>query len=304
MIDRIRRSWLLTCEAWNVLRQDRILVLFPILSGIAVLFVLASFALPVALLFPWSQFLQETEAGRRAAHFDVGALHYVGVFLCYLLTYFVGIFFNVGLVACVRKRLAGETPTVGDGLNFALANVGRIFQWSLLNATVGTILKMISERAGWIADLVANLVGFVWSLATFFVVPVLVYEQVNPLEALKRSAAVFRKTWGESVSMNLGMGIAFGLLATGGTLLMILGLILGFSVIGNSLALGAGIVVVTLIAFVAYLTALGVLQSTLQGIFLTACYQYATTGVAPSHFTHDYVVAAWSPKSRGGSETK
>jgi hypothetical protein len=298
MGNRIRRSWRLTTEAWQVLQQDRLLILFPILSGLALTVLLATFLVPAALLIPWSEIFSQGSEGRQHLRFRLETLHYVGVFLGYLVGSFVVIFFNVGLVACVRKRFAGETPTIRDGLGFAAQNVGRIFQWALVNATVGVVLQAIGERAGWLARLAADLIGFAWSLATFFVVPVLVYEQVGPFDALKRSAETFRKTWGESLTGHLGIGIAFGLLAAGGVVATILGVVAGFSVIGSSTALGFTVVGISLVGCVLYLTVLGVLQSTLQSIFLAACYQYATTGAAPYPFTREYVAEAWPPRTR------
>src|SRR4051794_10645330 len=173
-MDRIRNSWSLVKEAWAVLRQDRELALFPVLSGIVSALVLASFALPALLLFPWAELGRSVDSrslhGGYGAHF--GPLHYVGIFLYYLVTYFVVVFFNAGLVACVKKRFAGEDPTLRDGLDFSFQNIGRIFQWALLSATVGTVLRAIEERLGWVGQIVAGLLGMAWSIVSFFVVPV------------------------------------------------------------------------------------------------------------------------------------
>jgi len=299
MMDRIRCSWMLAKEAWAVLRQDRELALFPILSGIVSVLVLASFALPAVLLFPWGEVVDSHgSAGFRSefsSHF--GPLHYVGIFLYYLATYFVVVFFNAGLVACVKKRFAGEDPHLRDGLEFSMRNAGRIFQWALLSATVGTVLRAIEERAGWVGQLAAGFLGLAWSVVSFFVVPVLVYEQVGPIDALKRSAATLRKTWGEALVANLGMGIAFTLLALIGVVVLIGGLVGGGVIVAGGSAL-AGIVVMagTVALCLIYWTALGIVQSALQGIFLTACYEYATTGAIPSVFTPEYVVQAYRPK--------
>jgi hypothetical protein len=297
-MDRIRNSWSLVKEAWAVLRQDRELALFPVLSGIVSVLVLASFALPALLLFPWAELSHSGSGSFRSelgAHF--GPLHYVGIFLYYLATYFVVVFFNAGLVACVKKRFAGEDPTLRDGLDFSLQNVGRIFQWALLSATVGTILRGIEERAGWLGQIVVGLLGMAWSVVSFFVVPVLVYERVGPIDALRRSADTLRKTWGEALVANIGMGWAFGLLSLAGALVLTGGIVGGIALLaGGATVLGIVAMVGTLVLCLVYWTALGIIQSALQGIFLTACYEYATTGAVPSAFTADYVMAAYRPK--------
>ncbi len=151
-------------------------------------------------------------ASSRSAHADFGPWHYLVLFAFYLVTYFIVVFFNSGLVFCVEKRLVGEQPTVRDGLAAAFANAGRIFQWALLSATVGVLLRVAEDRLNWLAGLIAALAGLAWSLATTFVVPVLVHDQVGPIEALKRSADAFRRAWGEAVIANIGLGLAFTLL--------------------------------------------------------------------------------------------
>jgi TatD family hydrolase len=67
-----------------------------------------------------------------------------------------------------------------------------IFQWALLAATVGIILKMIEGRSSIIGKLVAGLIGLAWTLASFLVVPILAFEELGPFEALSRSAELFR----------------------------------------------------------------------------------------------------------------
>ena len=300
MFQRSRRSWLLMREAWQVLRQDRGLVLFPILSGFFSLLALASFAVPFFLLMPWDQINHgRTGATAQSADAGFGPWSYLFLFLFYLVTYFIIVFFNSGLVACVRMRLAGEEPTVRDSLSFSMANVGRIFAWALLSATIGTVLKSVEERLGWLGRIIIRLIGVAWSLATAFVVPVLVYERVGPFEALKRSAAVFKRTWGEAVIANIGLSAAFSLLAFVPTIAALVLSTIVFAVLQPSApALSALILVGTILLCIIYWIGLATIQSALQGIFLTACYEYAITGEVPSVFTREYIVEAWRPKRK------
>ena len=291
----LSRSWDLVKEAWAVLRQDRQLVLFPILSGIVSLFVSASFLVPLGLMI-WSQVGQGDAGGHR--DLNLGPLHYVLTFLYYLVSYFVVVFFNAGLVACVRMRFAGQSPTLNDGLTFSFRHVGLIFQWALLAATVGTILRAIEERASWLGQIVVSLIGIAWTIATSFVVPVLVYEGVNPFEAVKRSAIVFKRTWGETVVVNFGISKVFGLLILP-SFLVLVGAGVGAVSLAQTNAVSAGILFgLALVVCILYWLALAIVQSALQGIFLTACYHYASTGQVPSAFTATNVTEAWRPKTR------
>ena len=40
----------------------------------------------------------------------------------------------------------------------------------------------------------------------------LVVEKVGPMDAVKRSAALLKDTWGEQIAGNLGVGLFFGLI--------------------------------------------------------------------------------------------
>lgn len=295
MFDTLHRSWDLAKETWGVLRQDRTLVVFPIMSGVASLLVFASFIIPMVLLVPG---LEITRNPGSRAHLEASPLHYVLLFLYYLVSYFVVVFFNTSLVACVRMRFEGRTPTVADGLEFSRQNLGLIFKWSLLSATVGTILRVVEERASWLGRIVVGLIGLAWSIATVFAVPVLVYDQVGPVEAVKRSVAAFRRTWGETVVANFGLNTVFGLLFLPSIVLLAIAGVMAGSLVQTS-AMQAGIVFGgALVLCVLYWLTLAIVQSTLQGIFLTACYHYASTGVVPAAFSQEHVMHAWRPKTR------
>ena len=89
---------------------------------------------------------------------------WICLFLFYLANYFVIVFFNVALVSAASSRLAGGHATINDGLEVAWQRKGKIFQWALLSATVGIVLRMIEERASWLGRLVGGLIGMAWTL--------------------------------------------------------------------------------------------------------------------------------------------
>jgi hypothetical protein len=295
-MERVRRSWQLMREAGEVLRQDRSLVLFRILSGVFSLLATLTFIIPFFVARLLDQSARGGTGGQPAAS-GLGPYYYLVLFASYLVTYFIIVFFNSGLVACVRKRLAGEPATVRDGLAAAFAHFGRIFEWALLSATVGVLLRVIEDRLNWVASLIAAIAGVAWSLASTFVVPVLVYEDVGPIEALKRSAQAFRRTWGETVIANLGLGLAFTFLYLPIPLVLV-GAGVAVTHLRHAGPAAIGFFVGLMLLCLIYGLILAILQNTLQSIFLTACYQYATTGQAPAPFTREYVVEAWRPRRR------
>lgn len=264
---RLERSWELARGSWQVLRQDQELLIFPVLSGLAALAVAVSFFVPI--------FLAGGFAGEPT---EIGGIGLVLTFLFYLCQYTVVFFFNSALVGAALIRLEGGDPTVKDGLRIAFDRIGAIVEYAALAATVGMLLRMIQERAGFVGKLLAGFAGLGWTLATYLAVPVLVTRRVGPIDVVRESAALFRRTWGEQVAGSAGMGLAFGLLmvATG--------------VAGGGMAvmaLSAGMIPVAVIlggATAGAMVALGIVSSALQGVYSAALYRYATSGSAGGGF--------------------
>jgi hypothetical protein len=142
-------------------------------------------------------------------------------------------------------------------------------------ATVGTVLRLIQENAGWLGKIIAGLIGIVWSVATFFVVPVIAYENVGPLQAFKRSSQLMREKWGE----RLGAGFSFGLVQI--VALIVVGLPLFF--IGAIAHPAVGIV----LAVLGCLLVMAVISAA-QTIFVSAVY-HNVTGDPVKHFNQQMI---------------
>jgi hypothetical protein len=263
--------------SWDVLKQDKELLLFPLLSGICCVLVLASFAGPILALTDWqaasesvtsgaAQGLSGSDGRLSAEH----GLHMLTLFVFYCCNYFVIIFFNAGLIACAQIRMEGGDPTVGDGLRAAWARLPAIAGWAVLAATVGLVLRMIEERSNLVGKIVAGLLGIAWSITSFLVVPILVIENEGPVSALQRSAVMLKKTWGEQIIGNFSFGLIFLLLALPGVFFLVLG------ITANS--------VTVIVVSVLYFIGIALAQSALQGIFQAALYLYMRDGAAPEGF--------------------
>ena len=128
-------------------------------------------------------------------------------------------------------RLRGGDPTVSDGIKIATKNFVSILGYALIAATVGMILRWLSERSKGLGRFVISLIGMAWNVGTYLVVPVLAVEGVGPIEAIKRSVSYLKKTWGEQIIGNVGIGAVVGL----ATLIVIL---VGAGLVGATIALG------------------------------------------------------------------
>ncbi|MGO4475703.1 DUF6159 family protein [Massilia sp. 2TAF26] len=278
MFDRLSRSFRLVGASAQVLRQDKHLMLFPIISGLALFLVLLAFALPLLGLDSIDGVKQ-------------GGL-YSTAFLFYVVQYFVIFYFNTALVGAVVMRLEGGSPTLGDGLRIANSRIGTIFGYAVISATIGVILRAIQERVGFIGRLIAGLLGAGWAVATFLVVPVIATSDRGALDSISESTALLKRSWGENVAGQVGLNVAFSLLY--------LCLLAGAVVLAMLLAkLAAGPVAVGVFAAIVLLAFLGcvLMHATLTGIYSAVLYRYALYGSDAPGFDGPVLASAFRQKS-------
>lgn len=264
MFEKFSRSWELVKASAGVLRSDKELMLFPLISGAATLVVMATFLIPVFAL--------------RIFENGIGIGGAVLGFLFYFCQYSVIIFFNCALVGAAMIRLDGGDPTLRDGFDAAKSRLPSILGYAAIAATVGVFLQALKNKDNnFIVRLVGSGLGAAWTLATFLVVPVLVSRDIGPIDALKESVTLLRRTWGENAIGNVGIGAAFGLITF---LFLLVGAGLTFVAYQVSLALAIGVGVIFLLGALL----LGIYQAALSGVYSAALYRYAVSHEAPAAF--------------------
>ncbi|KFN43491.1 DUF6159 family protein [Arenimonas oryziterrae] len=265
MFEKFSRSWELVKASAAVLRSDKELMLFPIISSIATLLVLATFVIPAFAL----------------RLFDGEGTRVFGMiwgFLFYFCQYAVIIFFNCALVGAAMIRLDGGNPTLADGFGIAKSRIGAILGYAAIAATVGMLLQAMKNKDNnFLVRLLGSGLGAAWTLATFMVVPVLVSQEIGPIDALKKSVSLLKQTWGENAIGNIGIGAAFGVIMF---VVILIGAVLSVGAFSVSPTLG---IIVAVLAIISVLM-LGVYQAALSGIYSAALYRYATDGQAPAGF--------------------
>jgi uncharacterized Tic20 family protein len=282
MINRLSNSWELIKESAAVLRADKELIVFPIVSSIGVLLVTVTFFIPVLL----SGIADGMITARSDQTTIVG---FIVLFAFYVAQYFVIIFANSALVGAALIRLRGGDPTLGDGFRIAFSHIVTIFGYALIASTVGMILRALTQkRQNLIGRFVVSLLGVAWNLATFLVVPVLVVEDVGPFEAIRRSAQLLKKTWGEQIVGNIGIGGVFGLISVAYAL--VLGIPLGYLAVTLE---APGLFVVLIGLLIIGFVILGLVSSTLSGIFAASVYRYAAEGATDAYIRPELVQNAF-----------
>ena len=278
-MNTIRRSYAIFVESLRVLAKDKEILIFPFLSGIITILAFVSMVFAGVT----SGLLREFQSGNRL-------LGYVVLFVWYFVSWFIVLFFNVAVVECASIRLKGGDPTIADGFRASMQHLGRIIAWALISATVGVILRAIADRSKLIGRIIVGLLGAAWSIATYFIVPVMIFEKRSIGDSVKQSTSLIRKTWGESLVAAGGIGAFIMLLALAGLVLPVVAFF--FSATAALVALGV---------LVVYWIGLSVVSAALSGIFRTALYLYATEGRSPAGFTPEYVQHAFAVKQKGAT---
>jgi hypothetical protein len=263
---RISNGWKLAINSFKVLKANKQLIVFPILSGFSLFLVIASFFTAALAESGWHV--------NTICEYDK-VIQYSFLLLFYFASYFVVVFFNVALMHCTRMYFNGEEVNLREGLNYSISRVWAIFSWSLFAATIGTLLNILQKNLGKIGRMIFSIVGIIWGIATFFVVPVIAYEKNGALHAFKRSAQLMKEKWGE----NVGASFSFELIQFIGivTILVIAGVIYFMldPVVGISVA-ALGIAIVLAI------------MSAAKSIFISALY-HNITGNPVKHYYYAMV---------------
>lgn len=257
---RIRTSIELFKASWAVISQDKELLALPVLSGIASLITIAIFAVPIIATTNFDN-----------AESDLSGLSFILSFVVYLVLAFITIFFNSALVHASNERMSGGDPNISSALAGAAGRIHRILPWALVSATVSQLIRAIQERMGILSSIISIFGAMAWAAVTFLVLPILVLEDVGPIDAIKRSSALLRQAWGEGLSGRIGMGLIGFVAAIPLFILAALGVASGSAAVAIPLV---GIAVIGLLVVTIVLSALSV-------VYQTALYRFATNQTVP-----------------------
>ncbi|MGA8542681.1 MAG: DUF6159 family protein [Thermoplasmata archaeon] len=271
-------SWKLTKTAFGLIRQDRALLVFPLVAGLAILGVLALFILGILWTVPFL-------LGGGSAATTYEALAVVLFLVMYFLCSFISVYATAALVGAATLKLNGEQPTAADGWRIARSKLGTLLVWSLISATVGLVIQAVSRRLGGIVGVVAGAVGgATWTVVTYFMIPVLIYESDGAWTSIKRSAKLFISTFGRSIVSNLVVGL---IVAAGIIVAVLLGVAGVFLLLGRATVLGVVLIGLALAAGTIFL----LIGAAAEGILRAALYRYATTGkIDPDLLPKGYAV--------------
>ncbi len=265
---QLARGIHLTWTSLRVLSKDPQLLTLPFLALVMNGFVW----LLVALSF-WALGFPSTSA-------DTSFL-YQEMFVAYLVSYVLAIYFMAAIVGAAYLRIEGRRPSVSDGFHAANASLPRLLAWSLFAATVGVLLRLASLRWEQAGRLQARILGNPWPISSLFVVPTMVVEGLGPVKGFRRSLTLVQERWGSHPSGVLGTGVVFLLLYLIGFIPFLWGL-----GVDPSFVLGPVVAVLYWLVLIA-------LWSVVHGILVTTLYHFATESSAAFGFSWQALNRPW-----------
>jgi hypothetical protein len=277
-IGKFKASWMITKESWGFLKQDKEVMWFPVISAIVTIIAIAAMVL-VYLIFIIAGDPDNVSPDTVAGPF----IRYGTLFVYYLIIIFIANYFKAGILIVVSARFRGESLEFGDGIGGATRNSGKLFVWALISATVGVVLNFLENRAKIFGTIAAFIFGAAWGILTYFSLPALVVGGSSIVGSFKESAAAIRKTWGETIIVNFGMGLFMSLLMIGSIILATI-----LTVFFHSLAAVLAIWGLWIVFFISLI----IVSATLGIIFKLALYEYAKNGTIPAGFSPELIRGA------------
>lgn len=265
-VSRLRASWLLLKESWRFLRADSELLLVPVVATIVMVMLFGVFSIGMLIS-------GIVIAGESAA--TSGIMFVAGV---YLIASFSLALAQAVVTNTVNERAHGRNATFAHSLGAAVRRFPALFVWALISATVGVVLRVISEQSERFGRFGLRLLGAGWALATYFVVPAIIIDKKSALAALPHSTSVFRKAWGESLVTVVSLNLIF-------LVLHMLAILVFFGCFYVSVEQSVPqLFVVAGIAYVIWLFGALSLKQVLDSVVVTLLYIYANTNTSPANF--------------------
>lgn len=276
---RIKTGWLLLKQSLKVLRQHEGLTRYIIVSA----FFSLVLTIIIVLIFIFGQnMLLASSVTNGIKNYNLTSLGYLTAFVYYVLAFFIINFYTAGLTANILDLFQGNSHPYGHYMKKARSRGGTIFIFSLIEATIGTILRLIAERSRLLGFIVSKILGTLWSIARLFVIPIIVSSDKNSFAAIKQSILLLKATWGENIVGRATFGIIISIVY----IFLLLPISFVLILIGVSIGhLIGGIIAVILV--ISLFLVFSIIISAASSVLNTALFYFAQYKMIPPAFDPD-----------------
>jgi hypothetical protein len=292
---RISNSLQLAKTSWDVLRSDKRLTIIPVISAACSGVVMAAMGVgifaTVKRIEPSaaSETFRTTQTGLSSAAAQAGyqptPATYVVAIAGGLLLSIIVTYCTAALISAAHARLTGADGSIGAAFARATSRFPQLLGWAIINYTVGMVMRAINERAGIIGRLLTSALTLAWTVISWLTIPYIVIDGVGPISALKQSTTALKRTWGENLIANIGLGII--------NLFIFLGAVVLFAVFAIP-----GLWLVSVVVTLVYIAVAATIMSALTGIYRTALFMYASSGTVPMGFDQELLANAFRVRQR------
>lgn len=292
MLQNIELTRKIFSASWKVLMKNKSLMVFQFISG------MLSTGFVIALIYYSGYADILLEYGFEVAKIRLTADFEENWVVAILILIAVGMiastikyFFNVAFVEELLKGLGGKSVSVTRGFKSAIGKLGKILKFSFVVSLVAVVVSIVKDKKG-IFRLLGEAMDLGWQLATYFVIPILVIDNLGPIDSIVKSFKLLTKTWGKQIISNFAIGAIF--LIPGGIIVAVIvaiGILLAVQV---SIAVA---LVVTVPLTIIVLTIVDLLQSSISQIFTVILYKYVTDGETVAGFDEKTLQSAFAPKT-------
>jgi hypothetical protein len=274
---RFARGIRLVGVGFAMARDEPGLMMVPVVAFVAELVILGIAAL---MIYPTLHALNSSGNG---GTFHLSAAQWAVVVVAGVATMLVSVVSHATIIARVMARFHGQGVTNTQAARAALTRSPQLLAWAFINYVVMSILRNISNR-GIIGLVIGSALRAGWFLASFFVVPVILFEDKGAISSIKRSVELCRGRWGENIIGNGALGI-IGIVAA--LLDVVVAVVVGAVFVPLGVAVGAiGLAAILLVMTVA------------SGAFNAALYWYAVTDQSPGQYALGDLQTAYRQKKQ------
>lgn len=283
---RFQRSLDIAKTSFKIVKEEKELIIFPILSIIFS----SVFLLIIAIPFLLTSFLNSSSSS------GFSLIHIIMLFIIYFGLAVIATFFNFCVVYTAAEKFSNNEARFRKTISFAFTKIPQIIKWALLSATVGVLLAVIkgfARKAKGVGSIALSFFGWIlsvsWSIATIFVIPIMVYKNLGPISAVRESISTLKKTWGEKIIGTIGIGLISFIVIL---IEILIALIITIPLFFLSVTIG----VISAVIFLLIIISTFILFGIAGQIYDTALYVYAETGIVVSDYNEEDLKGAFKIK--------